>query len=211
MYSHVIGLTTSQGTLRFLLLPWWGWTCWSLSPISSSLMSPLLIIFLYPLVTTVIAPCWAAWASAAFGPLSCCFLVGLMLVLGLRCGYIYCGRRFFFVLGILCWGVVVGSMGAVAVDAWISWRIFLWTLTPSAPFFPLPGWLSWHILLLLPYVSSHQLGFTRHAWLFHSLPSPWWVPLFWWDVAYNLWRCGPRIRPIFSYPVVDFLATSQSP
>ena len=33
-------------------------------------VSPLLIICLPPLVPTIIAPCCAAWASAAFGPLS---------------------------------------------------------------------------------------------------------------------------------------------
>ena len=114
-------------------------------------------------------------------------------------------------LGMLCLGSVVGSMGAVVVSLWTSWRIFLRNFPPSVPFFPLPGWLSRNILLPLPSVSPHKLGPMWRAWMFHSIPAPWWLPPFRWAVSHNLRPCGPRIWPIFSYPVVAFFATSRSP
>ena len=89
---YCIGVNPSCGSHRFLLLPWLGWTPWYLTPISSSVLNPLLIICFAPLVPTVISPFCAAWDSSTFGPLSCCWLLGLMLVLGLRCAYSYCGR-----------------------------------------------------------------------------------------------------------------------
>ena len=146
MHFHCIGVTPTWGTLRFLLLPWWSCTTWSLSPISSCVLSPLLIICLTPLVPSVISPCCAAWDSSEFVPPSFCWMVGLLLVLGMWCRYIYCGRGVVaVVLGMLCGVVVVGSKGGVLVFAWTSWRFFLRNLPPSVPFFTLSVWLFRHI------------------------------------------------------------------
>ena len=186
MHFNCIGVTTSRGTLRFLFLPWWGWNPWSLSPIYPCMLSPLMIIYLAPLVPTLVAPSCTAWSSSTFCTLSCCWMVGMMLVLGIQCGYIHCDRFFGCYVRYDVCGGVVGSMGAVVLSAWTSWRIFLRTLLPSAPLFPLPRWLSMHILLLLLLENPHQLGLMWYARLFHSPPVPVWSPLFRRAVAHNL-------------------------
>ena len=85
------------------------------------------------------------------------------------------------VLGMLCLEGVVGSMGAVVVAAWTSWRIPPRNLPPYAPFFPTPGCLSLHILFPILSENPHHLGLPQSAWLFHIPPDPLWLPTFRWD------------------------------
>ena len=103
VHFHCIGVTPPKGTLSFLLLPLLVWTPWSLSPISSCVLSALLIIYLVHLGLYLVAPSCDAWPSSAFGPLYCCCLVGLLLLLVVRCGYINCDRQVvYLVLFLLC-------------------------------------------------------------------------------------------------------------
>ena len=91
VHFHFIGVAPTQGTLSFLFLPWQGCITWYLSPISSCVLFPLMIICSDFLVPTLVDHSCAVWASSVVGPLSCCPLVGLLLVLGVCSRYINCG------------------------------------------------------------------------------------------------------------------------
>ena len=90
VYFNCNGVTPSRGTLTFFAAMV-GLEPLVLVPHIILCVSLVMIICLSPLVLTVIALCCASWASAAFGPLSFCSTIGLLFVLGIWCGYIYCG------------------------------------------------------------------------------------------------------------------------